>query len=121
MTKRYFYLFYFFVLVVLPNLVTAQQQVSATSNKPSISGMFLQMMPMFLIVFMIFHFLVLRPQKKQLEEHTKLLQSLKKGAQIVTSSGIFGRVVVIDDDSVTVELEQNARMKIEKNHIVKIS
>jgi len=50
----------------------------------------------------IFYFLLIRPQRKQQEEHKKLLASLQRGDLVVTSSGIVGEVVHIKDDQVTV-------------------
>lgn len=50
----------------------------------------------------IFYFFLIRPQRRQQEEHKKLLASLQRGDQIVTSSGIVGEVVHIKDDQVTI-------------------
>jgi preprotein translocase subunit YajC len=50
----------------------------------------------------IFYFLLIRPQRRQQDEHKKLLASLQRGDQIVTSSGIVGEVVHIKDDQITV-------------------
>jgi preprotein translocase subunit YajC len=50
----------------------------------------------------IFYFLLIRPQRKQAEQHKQLLASLQRGDQIVTSSGIIGEVVFIKDDQVTI-------------------
>jgi preprotein translocase subunit YajC len=50
----------------------------------------------------IFYFLLIRPQRKQAQEHKHLLASLQRGDQVVTSSGIVGEVVHIKDDQVTI-------------------
>ncbi len=50
----------------------------------------------------IFYFLLIRPQRRQAEQHKQLLASLQRGDQVVTSSGIVGEVVHIKDDQVTV-------------------
>jgi preprotein translocase subunit YajC len=50
----------------------------------------------------IFYFLLIRPQRKQAEQHKQLLASLQRGDQVVTSSGIVGEVVHIKDDQVTI-------------------
>jgi preprotein translocase subunit YajC len=50
----------------------------------------------------IFYFLLIRPQKRQRQQHENLLKSLQRGDQIVTSSGIVGEVVHIKDDQVTI-------------------
>jgi preprotein translocase subunit YajC len=78
-----------------------------------------KMIPMFGIVFVVFWLLVLLPQKKEQEAQQALLTGLKKGDSVVTTGGIIGRVTAINDDSITVALEQNAAMKVERNHIAK--
>ena len=50
----------------------------------------------------IFYFIIIRPQRRQKEQHDRLLASLQRGDQVVTSSGIVGEVVHIKDDQVTV-------------------
>jgi len=50
----------------------------------------------------IFYFLLIRPQRRQAEQHKQLLASLQRGDQVVTSSGIIGEVVFIKDDQVTI-------------------
>ncbi len=50
----------------------------------------------------IFYFLLIRPQRRQQDQHKKLLASLQRGDQVVTSSGIVGEVIHIKDDQVTV-------------------
>ena len=50
----------------------------------------------------IFYFLLIRPQRRQADEHKQLLASLQRGDQVVTSSGIVGEVVHIKDDQVTI-------------------
>jgi len=50
----------------------------------------------------IFYFLLIRPQRRQAQEHKQLLASLQRGDQVVTSSGIVGEVVHIKDDQITV-------------------
>jgi len=50
----------------------------------------------------IFYFLLIRPQRRQAEQHKQLLASLQRGDQVVTSSGIVGEVVYLKDDQVTI-------------------
>ena len=65
---------------------------------PGISFVFFQI----ILIFGIIYLLVLRPQRRQQQEHQKLLASLQRGDQVVTSSGIVGEVVHIKDDQITV-------------------
>ncbi|MCB0353257.1 MAG: preprotein translocase subunit YajC [Bdellovibrionales bacterium] len=75
------------------------------------------MLPMFVIVFFIFYFLVLRPQEKRMKEHEKLMTDLKRGDEVVTTSGFLGRVVGVDEECVTVELANNVRVRVLRNFI----
>jgi preprotein translocase subunit YajC len=65
---------------------------------PGMSALFVQVV----IIFAIFYFLIIRPQKRQRQQHENLLKSLQRGDKILTSSGIVGEVVHIKDDEVTI-------------------
>lgn len=54
------------------------------------------------LIFGIFYFLIIRPQRRQREQHEKLLAGLQKGDQIVTSGGIMGEVVHLKDNEITI-------------------
>ncbi len=71
-------------------------------------------------IFAIFYFLIIRPQKRQRQQHENLLKSLQRGDQIVTSSGIVGEVVHIKDDQVTIRSGE-AKFVIMRNGIASIT
>jgi preprotein translocase subunit YajC len=54
------------------------------------------------LIFAIFYFLVIRPQRRQQEQHRQLLASLQRGDQVVTTGGVVGEVIHIKDDQVTI-------------------
>jgi len=68
--------------------------------------------------FLIFYLLLIRPQSKRKKEHEQFLQGLKKGDEVVTSSGIYGKVYGITDRVVTLEIADGIRIKIEKPYIL---
>ena len=70
-----------------------------------------------IFIFVIFYFLLIRPQQKQKKEHQTLLASLKVGDNVLTAGGIFGRVTGIKDDKVTVEISDKVRVKVNRGHI----
>jgi len=72
---------------------------------------------MILMLFAIFYFLVLRPQGKQLKQHQEMLNSLKKGDCVVTSGGIIGTVVQVQDDSVLMDIAVGVKVKVLKSQI----
>jgi preprotein translocase subunit YajC len=76
----------------------------------------ISMLPFFLILI-IFYFVLIRPQQNQLQKHKKFLESLKKGDEVVTDSGMFGTVVGVDDESVVLRVAENVKVKWLKGKI----
>jgi preprotein translocase subunit YajC len=95
------------------------QAPAAQPPVPSVGERLLQMGPMLLMVYFIFYVLVIRP--KQVEERAQkaLLDGLKKGDAVVTSSGIFGRVVKVEDQSVSLEVAPQVSIRVERRVVVR--
>lgn len=70
-----------------------------------------------ILIFIIFYFLLIRPQKTKEKEHQKLLASLNKNDEVVTSGGIHGTILNVKDKTVVLRIDDNAKMEIEKNCI----
>ena len=71
-----------------------------------------QFIPLILI-FVIFYFLLIRPQQKKVKEHKAMVESLKKGDKIVTSGGITGTITrIVDNDKVEVEITDNVVVEV---------
>ena len=70
-----------------------------------------------IFMFAIFYFLLIRPQQKKAKEHKALLESIKKGDQVVTAGGMHGKVTAIDDAIVTLEIATGVNVKFNKGHI----
>jgi preprotein translocase subunit YajC len=106
--------------LLLPSLAFAQAQ-STESLPPEPSGfqMLVSMFPMFAMVFLIFYLMVIKPQQVKQTEHKRLIKDLKKGDSVVTSGGIFGRIVSIESDHFLLEVATNVRIRIENQHVVK--
>ena len=72
-------------------------------------------------IFVIFYFLMIRPQQKRVKEHQKSVAAIQKGDEIVTGGGIRGRVTkVIDDREAEVEIAQGVRVRIVKATISQV-
>lgn len=69
------------------------------------------------ILFVIFYFLLIRPQQKKAKEHREMVSKLEKGDIVVTSGGIHGTITGVAEDTATVEIAENVRVKVEKEHI----
>lgn len=69
------------------------------------------------LVFVVFYFLLIRPQQKKSREHREMLSQLKKNDEVVTSGGIYGKVVGLTDSVVTLEVAPNVRIRIHRPQI----
>jgi preprotein translocase subunit YajC len=80
---------------------------------------FQQIIPL-VFMFAIFYFLLIRPQQKKAKEHKALLESMKKGDNVVTAGGVHGKVTAVENDLVTLEVANNVNIKITKSYIAAI-
>ncbi len=74
----------------------------------------LEAMVPFILIFAVFYFLMIRPQSKQRKLHGKFLSELKRGDEVVTVSGVLGRVEGVTDKIVVLEVADNTRIKVLK-------
>jgi len=86
--------------------------MQATPN----ANMLVQLFPL-LLIFAIFYFLIIRPQKTKEKEHQKMLSALKKNDEVVTTSGIHGTVINVKDKTFILRIDDNVKVEIEKNCI----
>ena len=93
------------------------QDAGAAQASNTASGSPMGMVYYMLVVFAIFYFLLIRPQKKQQKEHKDMLEAVKKNDEVVTSGGIYGTVVNIQNDIVTLRVDDNTRIKVQKSAI----
>jgi preprotein translocase subunit YajC len=70
-----------------------------------------------ILMFVIFYFLLIRPQQKKAKMHKQMLSAIKKGDRVVSSGGLHGVVTGIADDVVTVEIAPKVRVKISRGSI----
>ena len=71
----------------------------------------------FVLIFVVMYFLMIRPQKKKMQEEQSFLSKLSHGDEVYTKSGILGKVTAIAEKAVTLEIENGAKLKILKSHI----
>lgn len=74
-----------------------------------------------IIMFVIFYFLLIRPQQKKAKEHREMISNLKKGDRIITSGGIYGTISSLDDLSATIEIAEKVKVKIVRGNIVSLA
>ncbi|MGK0288676.1 MAG: preprotein translocase subunit YajC [bacterium] len=82
----------------------------------------MQFLP-FILVFVVFYFLVIRPQQKKTKEHQSLVSNLSNGDEVVTNSGVFGKVNKVFDekDFILLEIAEKTVIKIQKNSIAEVT
>jgi preprotein translocase subunit YajC len=80
------------------------------------SGQLLSFLPLILI-FVVFYFLLIRPQQKKAKQHQEMLGKLKKNDEVMTSGGIYGKVVALTDNVVTLEVAPNVRIRVNRPQI----
>ena len=74
----------------------------------------------FIVIFVIMYFMVIRPQQKKSKEHQELLSKLKKNDEVMTSGGIYGKVVELKDLVVTLEVAPNVRIRVHRPQIASV-
>ncbi|HVJ75480.1 MAG TPA: preprotein translocase subunit YajC [Casimicrobiaceae bacterium] len=77
------------------------------------------MLPM-VAIFVVFYFLLIRPQQKKAKEHRAMLESLEKGNEIVTAGGIVGRITRLHDPYVTVEIAPNTEITVQRQAVTQL-
>jgi len=80
----------------------------------------MQLVPLFLI-FIIFYFILIKPQKAREKEHQKMLAGVAKNDDVITTGGIHGTVVNVKDKTVVIRVDDNVKIEIEKNCIATIA
>lgn len=79
-------------------------------------GGFASFIPL-IIIFVIFYFLLIRPQQKKGKQHKVFLESLKIGDQVLTMGGLTGTITGLTDQIVTLEIADKVRVKVSRAHI----
>lgn len=79
-------------------------------------GGFVSFIPLILI-FVVFYFLLIRPQQKQAKQHQQFLNELKNGNKVITKGGIHGTITGLTDTIVTLEIAQDVRVKISRSAV----
>lgn len=100
---------------MLINIAYAMGQMPE-GQKPGGISMLFQFMP-FILIFLIFYFLLIRPQTKKAKEHRQMLDNLKKGDKVTTQGGIYGIVENLDANIITLKIAENVKIKVSRSAI----
>ena len=103
--------------MVMQSVAWAQ---AANGGSPgSTTGKLLSLIP-FALIFVIFYFLVILPQQKRSKKQKALLEALKKGDKVVTASGIWGTVTNLGKETVTLQIADTAKIRIQRDQIARL-
>lgn len=100
----------------LISTVYAQEQAPAPGGKPG-GGSMLGMFTPLIIIFVIFYLLIFRPQQKQQKKKREMLAALKRGDEIITNGGIYGKVADLTDIFVMLQVANNITIKMDRSQI----
>ncbi len=75
---------------------------------------------MLVIMFAIFYMLLIRPQQKRAKQHRQLLDALTAGDQVVTAGGLHGRIVTVQENVVTIEIDKGVKVKLNRASVTAI-
>ena len=98
--------------------ILLQVPAEAAESAEGGNDMMTQIM-MFGAIFLVFYLFMIRPQMKKQKEAKKFKESLVKGSKIITIGGVHGKIIEVNDDVVTIEVEGGNRLKLEKAAIAK--
>jgi preprotein translocase subunit YajC len=79
----------------------------------------MSLLPMVLI-FVVFYFLLIRPQTKRAKEHRALIAALEVGTEVATSGGIIGKVTEVTEQFLTVEIADNVQVKVQRHTVAQV-
>lgn len=92
----------------------------AAGTAPGGAALFAQFLPIILI-FVIFYFLLIRPQQQKMKQHRAMVDALRRGDEVITSGGIIGKVSKVQDDGkVEVEIADGVKVKVIKHTITTV-
>jgi preprotein translocase subunit YajC len=94
----------------------AHAAAQGAAGAPEASPMWSFVVPMIFMV-VIFYFLLIRPQQKKAREHKALLDNLKRGDRVVTSGGLIGTIVNIEDPLVIIEVADKVKVEVARPYI----
>jgi len=89
------------------------QTPAATGAKPGYSSLIF-----LVLIIVVFYFFMIRPQMKKQKEMTNYRNALKKGDKVATTGGIYGKITDVKDNTVTVEIADNVRIKVDKTAVM---
>ena len=89
------------------------QTTDAAASQGSVTGMFIQLA----LIFLIFYILLIRPQQKKIKQQEAMLAAIKKGDEVITNGGVYGKVVEAEPFDLTLEIADGVRIKMVRSMV----
>ena len=89
-------------------------QATSSASGSGTAAIFVQMAPL-LLIFVIFYFLLIRPQQKRMRDHATKVAAAKRGDTVVTGGGLIGKVTKVTDDEAEVEIATGVKVRVVKS------
>jgi len=97
-------------------LISAAHAQAPAASAPN---MMVTILPL-VLMFVVFYFLLIRPQMKRQKEHRALVEGIAKGDEVVTTGGMLGRVDELGDTYITIEIAPNTRVKVQRQAVSQV-
>ena len=100
------------------NLFISDAWAEAAPAAPQDAGL-MGFVPL-IVIFVLFYFLLIRPQMKRAKEHRKLVEALSKNDEIVTTGGLLGKVTEVEESFITIEIADGVKVKVQRNAVTSL-
>ena len=114
--RRLFKLKFKNIIFTLPFLTLIGCATQGSGSSSLLPGM----IP-FILIFVLFYFLILRPQQKQNRNRDNMMKNLKRGDSVLTNGGIYGKIINVNEDTLTVEIAKGLNIKMTRSGITSIA
>ncbi len=82
-------------------------------------GSLFSLLPLF-VIFVLFDFLLIRPQQKRAKQHKEMVAALSKGEEVVTNGGLLGKVTDVDDNFISLEISSGLTVKVQRQAVSQV-
>lgn len=100
-------------------MLISTAHAQAEGAAPAGGGLMGLLIPL-LLMFVIFYFLLIRPQQKRMKQHREMVNAVRRGDTVVTSGGLIGKVARVGDDELQVDLGEGTKVRVVKSTIAEV-
>jgi len=105
------------IVAVLATMALLGGCYPATDGEGGSSSSTIYMIVFLVLIFAMFYFLMIRPQRKRQKEHQKMMEDLRKGDRVITAGGIYGVIESVSEDSIVIKVESGATLRLAKGSV----